>query len=689
MTTPSGVASPSNTKADQPPQELLELLQELALAVHKRGIYPASHPMLHGSVDALARRFQSVLSKRSQLSIGVSRHQLVVDGAATDESNASLVDLAERLYEHELGIVTVLATVQRSTLDEFIGAIAVSPARGSAPFGAGGRSQLARWNDLVLTRVAFDRLELMDEGSEAERDDPKTKRATELWLGLTRAALAGESLDGALEDPARLAESVTRQVNEDGSDAAILGILRQIIGELDDVEIRDSPLRQRVSDLVRNLDDATVSKLLDMRGDRTAESSFLERACDTLAAGAVVRLTRVAAGRAGAPIAGAMLRLLAKLAQDADSRRVTSRAVDRALRGVIRKMLADWNLIDPNPEAYTVVLGGIATNAIEPQPDMGRDNCEAERVLQIGVAANASGPSVDAALARLIGTSGVAAAVDCLMACDSSPLRDSLVDRLINEATFREELASDRPTVAVLQHAVDRLGHRAVEALVTELERRGEADAVWIVDLLARIGAKGIDVTGRMLSGLSPRAMRHMIGVFVRCDCWPAASDPLEYVSHSDPGVRRETYRYVLKRDETRDRAILAGIRDRDVRIFNLALAAISGGCSIDVARALMPRLESPELSDELRARGIRVLADTPHADVRVWLGRRATTRHWLFRTVRLRKSSLELSAIITALAIRNEDDSDSKHILDLARKSRNPGIRRAALQREMAEVTS
>ena len=162
MTTPSGVASPSNAKADQPPQELLELLQELALAVHKRGIYPASHPMLHGSVDALARRFQSVLSKRSQLSIGVSRHQLVVDGAATDESNTSLADLAQRLYEHELGVVTVLATVQRSTLDEFIGAIAVSPARGHAPFGAGGRSQLARWSDVVLTRVAGVGFDLVD-----------------------------------------------------------------------------------------------------------------------------------------------------------------------------------------------------------------------------------------------------------------------------------------------------------------------------------------------------------------------------------------------------------------------------------------------------------------------------------------------------------------------------------------------
>jgi hypothetical protein len=307
--------------------------------------------------------------------------------------------------------------------------------------------------------------------------------------------------------------------------------------------------------------------------------------------------------------------------------------------------------------------------------------------LQIGLAASAAGPSVDAALTRLIATSGVAAAVDCLMACDPSPLRDSFVDRLINESTFREELSSDRPAVPVLQHAVDRLGDRAVDGLVQELERRGDADAVWIVDLLARIGVTGIDMMGATLASLSPRALRHMIGVFVRLDCWPAGSDPLEYVSHSDPGVRRETYRYVLKHDETRDRAILAGVRDHDVRIFHLALTAISGGCPIDVARALMPRLESPELSDELRARGVRALADTRHADVRVWLERRAITRHWLFRTIRLRKASLELAAIIAALAIRNEDGTESQRILELARKSRNAGIRRAALQREMVEV--
>jgi hypothetical protein len=658
-------------------------MQELALAVHKRGIYPASHPMLHGSVDALARRFQAVLSQRSQLSVGVSRRRLVVDGIATDENNSLLADFAERLYEHEIGVVTFLTNVERGTLEEFISEIAVSPTRGAAPLGAGGRSQLTRWNNLVLTRVAFDRLELMDgERAESEREAPKTGRSAELWLGLARAALTGGSLDGTLDDPQRLAESVDRQVDREGYDAAILGVLRQVIGELDDGELRDSLLRQRVSDLVQNLDDTTLSKLLHMGGDTTGRAVFLERACESLTAAAVVRLTRVAASDAGVPVAGAMLRLLAKLARDADSRRPTSRSVDRALRSVIRKMLADWKLIDPNPEAYTLVLEGIATNGSESQPDLGRDLCEAERILQIGIATDSIGPSVEAALARLIAASGVAAAVDCLIACDPSPLRDSLVDRLINESTFREELARDRPSVPVLQHAVARLRVDAVDALVQELERRGDGDAVWIVGLLTRIGTPGIPAMGEMLPSLSPRALRHLIGVFDQCDAWPATSDPLAYARHGDPVVRREALRYALKREATRDRAMLAGLRDSDVRNFNLALSAINGACAIEVARAVIARLESPELTDQLRARSIRALGESSHSEVLIWLEKRATTRHWLFRTVRLRKPSLELTAIVTALAGRDDNRPESRRVLALAQRSRNRDLQRAASRR-------
>jgi len=146
--------------------------------------------------------------------------------------------------------------------------------------------------------------------------------------------------------------------------------------------------------------------------------------------------------------------------------------------------------------------------------------------------------------------------------------------------------------------------------------------------------------------------------------------------------------RFVLRREATRDRGILTGLRDPDIRIFNLALAAMTGACSADSARALMARTETSELSDELRARAIRVLGETSHVEVRVWMEKRATTTHWLFRSVRLRKPSLELSAIVAALAARPGDRAESRRILALARRSRDRGLRRAAMpQPEVEEL--
>jgi hypothetical protein len=77
-----------------------------------------------------------------------------------------------------------------------------------------------------------------DRTEEREREAPKAQRFEELWLGLARAALGGESLDGALEDPKRLAESIDRHLSRERYDQAILSYLRQIIGELGDGAMR-------------------------------------------------------------------------------------------------------------------------------------------------------------------------------------------------------------------------------------------------------------------------------------------------------------------------------------------------------------------------------------------------------------------------------------------------------------------
>jgi hypothetical protein len=289
---------------------------------------------------------------------------------------------------------------------------------------------------------------------------------------------------------------------------------------------------------------------------------------------------------------------------------------------------------------------------------------------------------VEAALARLIATSGVSAAVECLYTCEPSALRDSMLDRLINESTFREQLALERPTVSVLQRAVERLGPQVVESLIRELERRDDGDAGWIVDLLAHVGRPALPQIGASMPTLSPRAIRHMITVFDRLDAWPPNVKSLDYARHSDPTVRRETIRHLVKRDATRDRAILAGLRDRDIRIFNLALGAVTGTCSIEAARTLMSRLEDPQMTDELRARGVRALGDTRHTEARGWIEKRATTRHWFFRSVQLRKPSLELYAILSVLSARKDNRPESKRILELASRSKSEEVRRAASPR-------
>jgi hypothetical protein len=92
--------------------------------------------------------------------------------------------------------------------------------------------------------------------------------------------------------------------------------------------------------------------------------------------------------------------------------------------------------------------------------------------------------------------------------------------------------------------------------------------------------------------------------------------------------------------------------------------------------------MDEPELTDELRARCVRALGDTRHGEARAWLERRATTKHWLFRSTRLRKASLELSAIVATLAASGESRPESNRILSLARASKNPDLRRAAAPR-------
>ncbi len=187
---------PSAASPEAIPPELRELVQELAVAVHKRGIYPATHPMQLGAVEAVLTRLQRVLATRPELPIGVARSHLILDGRPTDPEHPLLSELAARLHDHQLGGVRFTPGVTREQLDSLVSALAESVQRGGEPLGARAAETATRWPNIVVSPVAFEQLALLDDEGAPLPSAARAARAAqaaELWGALAQAAL----VDGA------------------------------------------------------------------------------------------------------------------------------------------------------------------------------------------------------------------------------------------------------------------------------------------------------------------------------------------------------------------------------------------------------------------------------------------------------------------------------------------------------------
>ena len=79
-------------------RELADFLVEFSIVLHKRAMYPSGHPQLEASADRFVRRLDTLLERRESVTLGVARHQLVIEKVTTDPKNALLRDLARRLH---------------------------------------------------------------------------------------------------------------------------------------------------------------------------------------------------------------------------------------------------------------------------------------------------------------------------------------------------------------------------------------------------------------------------------------------------------------------------------------------------------------------------------------------------------------------------------------------------------------
>jgi len=677
-------------------RDLADFLIELSIGLHKNAIYPPGHPLLESATSGITGRLDALLKDRATLSLGVARHQLIIEGVATDENNPVLGDLAQRLHRHHLGAVKFTHGVTSAEIAGMLETVAVDSGRRARPLGLEGSEVLQQWAHIRLFPLTFEQLQLLDEAPEnAPPDEDKAEmrsgggRAAQLWIGLARAALAadagGPNQDSSEStDPVLVAKAIEEHKKDAAYDQVVVGYLLQIAEELKTKGGKEAAaLQKRISRLVATLQPETLSRLLEMGGDSRQRRKFVIDAAQGMAVDAVVELVQAAASTSGQNISHSLVRMLSKLAVHADGGSPIARGqADIALRDQVQQLISGWQLDDPNPDGYRLALDKMSR---EMPLFRGEDEAfpaEPERLLAMGIEIQVLGEPVWRSTDMLASRTDITPLLDLLDAAPDGWMKEALWHHVATVDRLYQQLQRDPPNVVVVQRLVARMKLSAADALLDSLEAADGRQASNFIDLLASLGDDVGPIVAERLQGVRWSVQRRLLVLLGRLSVLPARFSPRDFVRHPEGGVRREALRMMLKRPETRDGAITAALSDPDQRVLRLALGASMSNCPPGPARILMARADDESLSAELRALGVRALSSCQSPEVLVFLVGRTLGKKRFMRRRSLTSKSPEMLAALAGLAAHWRDDPAAAAVLDLAARSSDSEIVDAAARR-------
>lgn len=700
-------------------RELADFLIELSIAMQKHAIYPAGHPLLNDAVDGVMKKLALLLVDRPALNLGIARRQLIIEGVATDPNHPLLRELSGRLHKHHLGAVKFNQGVSREELEDALATVAVDPGRTNEPLGDKADELSARWANVRLFPLNYDRLELLNEGRETQGEDAPVKRgpsskAAQLWAGMARAALMlDESVDveGETINPRVLADAIDKKQQEKAYDQVVVGYLQQIADELKNAGGTPETLeiQQRVSDLVRQLSPATLKKLLQMGGDASQRRQFLLNASQGMTVEAVLELVQAASQDGRQTISHSMMRLFSKLSKYAESDSDPTRRAnaEASVREHMTKLISEWNLDDPNPTAYGQVLHRMAQSK-RVQGASPYIDCEPERILQMGFEIGVMGPRFETALDAVLNSAHLEVVLNLLDKAPDAEFAESVWSYLDSHDILWAALSEARIDFALLERLVRRKRLSAVDPVLDTAEKvKDSRTRERLLDMLTELGDDIGPYLARRIEGARPDLRRDFFLMLGKLTNIPADFDASRFLLHSDAAVRREAVRLLLKFVETREQAIAVGLADTDERATFYALtAAHEGGCPPRAVNLVRQRIEKGGLDSSLMTLAIRVLAAADSGVTPMLSGRGRTsmmlrssdaqaasaivskkTFDWLLGKVasksifgkwKLQHKSAEMLAALGALSAYWNYDPDVQEIVSLATKSNDPELRKA-----------
>jgi len=164
--------------------------------MHRRSAYPPGHPLRMAAEAAALEAVGSALSEEPEFAIVVSRNQLVIGGAGTDQNNPALSELAERLHHRGVGTITLRAGITTAEFERLLEKISEARARRDEDDDDADDDEPLPGAHVAVEMLSYDGLALADETDDDESGQDGT--GDRLWRQLAEAALVGwDGVDGS------------------------------------------------------------------------------------------------------------------------------------------------------------------------------------------------------------------------------------------------------------------------------------------------------------------------------------------------------------------------------------------------------------------------------------------------------------------------------------------------------------
>jgi hypothetical protein len=644
-------------------------------------MYPTGHPALVPAIESVTRRAERLLQERPSIAFGIARRQLIIDGITTDPDQPVLRRLADGLHRHHIGALSIMPGVDAHELGDALRALSAEPER-EGPVGL--TLDLANWPHIKVQPLTFEGLALVgDAAGSGGADSEQASHSAELWVSLARAALAFDA-DGS---PELASESAVAQaINEDTSrDQVVISHLFQIARELTAPSSQAAEeLKRRTARLIASLSPATLRRLLAMSGERQQRAQFVRDVTRGLPVQAVLAIVNASADASGQTISHGLIRMLTKLAAHAERGSDFARPrADTELREQIDRLLEDWRLDDPNPEAYGRVLEHLAGSRTDTSSSRSPAAAEPEplRLLQMSLEAGAFGPLTDRAIDQAIAAGQLTALLELI----GSPPEggktgaDMILARLTRPENLKGLLASDRFDASGLDHLLPRLSLEGYEPLLEALT--SAPSRIVRRRLLDLLGRTPVDISPLIIARLNDErwyVQRNMLTLLARTRNVPQSFSATPWTHHADPRVRSEAIRLQLQLPHERDLGVNAALNDPDARIVHVGLTAIGDVAPPRFIDRVIDLALASDLGDDSRLLAVNSVARERREEVLEALLQLSVGGRSLWGRIRLQPKTPVLVAVIRALATTWADEPRASGVLAAAARSSDPDLRQA-----------